>query len=166
MGLALAINSACKEHLTSLCLCSLYFANFCAHAFILLACIAQFFAFWQISDMTNHRWQSEASLRSKHYLMVLTWQPKDSECSVEMSLGAGGANNIPVKISAVCAARGIELLSVELFLIRIDSPGVRDPSLMIFHACVFLPFNFIRPFNFLQILPTACWFLSKTSMLL
>lgn len=87
--------------------------------------------------------------------MVLAWQPKDSECSVKTSLGAGDANNIPVKICAVCA-RGIELLSVELLLIRFDSPGVRDTSLMIFHACAFLSLNFMLPFNFLQILPTAC----------
>lgn len=166
MGLALATSNACKEHLTFLCLCSLYFANFSAHAFILLVYIAQFFAFWQICDMTNHWWHSEASLRSKHYLMVLTWQPKDSECSVKTSLGAGDANNIPVKIRAECAARGIEFLSVELLLIWFDSPGVRDTSLMIFHACAFLPLNFMLPFNFLQVLPTACWFLSKTSILL
>lgn len=146
MGLALATNNACKEHLTSLCLCSLYFANFWAHSFILLVCIAQFFAFWQISDMTNHWWQSEASLRSKHYLMVLTWQSKDSECSVKTSLGARDANNIPVKICAVCAVRGIELLSVELLLIWFDSPGVRDTSLMIFHACAFSSLEFYAAF--------------------
>lgn len=88
--------------------------------------------------------------------MVLTWQPKDSGCSVKTSLGAGDANNIPVKIRAVCAARGIEFLSVELLLIRFDSPGVRDMSLMIFPAHTFLPLNFMLPSNFLQILPTAC----------
>lgn len=78
--------------------------------------------------------------------MVLTWQPKDSECSVKTLLGAGDANNIRVKICAVCAARGIELLSVELLLIRFDSPGVRDMSLMIFHAYAFSSLEFYAAF--------------------
>lgn len=78
--------------------------------------------------------------------MVLTWQSKDSECSVKTSLGARDANNIPVKICAVCAVRGIELLSVELLLIWFDSPGVRDTSLMIFHACAFSSLEFYAAF--------------------
>lgn len=78
--------------------------------------------------------------------MVLTWQPKDSECSVKTSLGAGDANNSPVKICAVCAARGIELLSVEWLLIWFDSPGVRDTSLMIFHALCISSLEFYAAF--------------------
>lgn len=43
----------------------------------------------------------------------------------------------PAKICAMCTVRGIELLSVELLLSQFASPGVKDTSLMIFHACAF-----------------------------
>lgn len=52
----------------------------------------------------------------------------------------------PAEICAVCAVRGIELLSVELLLIWFASPGVRDMSLMIFRACAFSSPGFYASF--------------------
>lgn len=52
----------------------------------------------------------------------------------------------PAEIRAVCAVRGIELLSAELLLIQFTSPGVRDMSLMSFHACVFSSPGFYASF--------------------
>ena len=46
----------------------------------------------------------------------------------------------------MCAVRGIKLLSVELLLIQFASPGVRDTSLVIFHACAFSSPGFYASF--------------------
>lgn len=52
----------------------------------------------------------------------------------------------PAEICAMCAVRGMEVLSVELLLIQFASPGVKDRSLMIFHACAFSSPGFYTSF--------------------
>lgn len=75
MGFVVTTHNTCKEHLMSLCLCSLCFAKSRSRSYsliFLLVSIAWIFAFCWISGTTNQWWQSETSLRSKCYVMDLT----------------------------------------------------------------------------------------------
>lgn len=61
----------------------------------------------------------------------------------------------PAEICAMCAVRGIELLSVELLLMQFASPGVKDIVPHDFpRLCIASPVFYTSSFP--QVLPRAC----------